>query len=220
MANILPFYLVCDESYSMLGYVDVLNDSLDELHAEISVHPVVSDKTRFGIIGFSDSAEVILPLTDLSQIESLPRLGVKGGTNYGVAFDTLFHEIGQEVENLKADGHRVFRPCVFFMSDGQPTDPEATWQAALARLVAPEHKYRPNILAFGITDAEKSVIGKVGVTGAWITDGTGMGPAPALREFATKLTQSIIASGESADVPELKIDNDIAGYTRIETDEM
>ena len=78
MAQVLPFYLVCDESASMSGPpLDAINASLPEIHSEIGANPVVADKTRFCLIGFSDTAQVLLPLSDLSAIFFDP--GLAGG---------------------------------------------------------------------------------------------------------------------------------------------
>jgi hypothetical protein len=78
MSQILPFYLVCDESGSMRGEpIRTINASLPDIHAEIASNPVVADKTRFCIIGFSGSARMVLPLSDLSAITSMPALGDK-----------------------------------------------------------------------------------------------------------------------------------------------
>lgn len=196
MANVLPFYLVCDESYSMDGApLKAMNEALPKLHLEIGTNPVVSDKTRFSIVTFSDSAQVLQPLADLSQIMQLPELHTSGGTNFGAAFRLLRSEIESDVTRLKADGHRVYRPSVFFMSDGQPLD--ADWQQSLDELIDASWPLHPNVIAFGIGDADPQVIGRVGVTQAFISDGT-MSPAQALREFAAILTRSIVNSGSGA----------------------
>ena len=50
------------------------------------------------------------------------------------------------------------RPAVFFLSDGQPTEKEAKWKERLAELKDPAFNERPNILAFGVGDADPKVI--------------------------------------------------------------
>lgn len=51
--QILPFYLLCDESGSMAGGpVDAINESLRQLHLEIGGNSVVARKARFCLIGF------------------------------------------------------------------------------------------------------------------------------------------------------------------------
>lgn len=198
MANILPFYLVCDESYSMQGApIDAMNAALPDLHREIGTNPLVCDKTRFSIVTFSDDASVLQPLSDLSQVTQLPELQVSGGTSYASVFRLLRSEIESDIAQLKSQGHRVFRPSVFFLSDGFPTDRADEWQGALSQLVDKNWKPHPNILAFGIGEADPAIIGRVGVTMAFMVNG-GMSPAQALTEFATVLTRSIINSGSGA----------------------
>lgn len=193
--QLLPFYLVCDESGSMSGEpIDAINRSLPEVHAEIGSNPVVADKTRFCIIGFSNQASVLLPLSDLSTLTAIPKLSAGGGTNYQAAFETLKVTIDHDVQKLKADGHTVYRPAVFFLSDGHPN--RNNWQVAFQALTDPNWTSRPNILAFGFGQADENIIRQVATTRAFMANGT-MGPADALREFAESLIRSIVNSASS-----------------------
>src|SRR5262245_18720111 len=106
----------------------------------------------------------------------MPALKPSGATMYGQAFDTLRETINNDVNNLKAQGHQVFRPTVFFLSDGQPND---SWQASYLALTDPGWRPRPNILAFGFGQADASVIRQVATQNAFMSDGT-LGPAAAL----------------------------------------
>ena len=47
---------------------------------------------------------------------------MEGGTNYGAAFRALAQTIGQDTAALKAAGYKVYRPCAFFLTDGEPHD--------------------------------------------------------------------------------------------------
>jgi len=191
--QVLPFYLVCDESSSMSGPpIQAINDSLPKLHTEIGSNPVVADKTRFCLIGFSSKAQVLLPLADLSVVTSMPGLQAGGGTSYGSAFDLLFDTIRDDVAKLKADGNQVYRPAVFFLSDGQPTD--HNWVTSYQRVTDPSWGPRPNILAFGFGSVDAQTLQQVATVKAFIADGT-MGPDQALREFAQSLIRSIVHSG-------------------------
>lgn len=217
--QVLPFYLVCDESGSMGGDpIDAINEALPELHMEIGANPVVADKTRFSIIGFSDTAEELLPLTDLSLVAELPVLRTLGGTNYGAAFRMLKDQIDADVAMLKAGNNRVFRPVVFFLSDGQPT---SSWATEYDELVSPQNPLRPNIVAFGIGAADADTISAVATFRAFLSDGT-MSPAQALREFATALTKSIVKSGSTAtaDGIRLQTPDHVPGFTALDADEV
>ena len=122
--QILPFYILCDESASMAynGGIDAINVGLPELHAAIAADPLVSDKSRICLISFSDDAEVLVPLARAADIDQMPGMSERGATCYGEAFRMLKALIPQDIANLRADGYQVFRPAVFFISDGEPTD--------------------------------------------------------------------------------------------------
>ncbi|TDD78009.1 vWA domain-containing protein [Actinomadura rubrisoli] len=220
MGQVLPFYLVCDESSSMSGEpVQAINNSLPKLHAEIASNPVVADKTRFALIGFNHHAQVLLALTDLSTVPSVPALNASGGTDYSSAFDLLYDTIVKDIDQLKADGHQVYRPAVFFLSDGQPND---DWTAAYRRVTAPEFAQRPNILAFGFGTADATTIQQVATVKAFMSDGT-LGPAEALREFAQSLIRSIVNSGNQSAVSAnggatLVMPDNVPGFTTLNAD--
>jgi uncharacterized protein YegL len=194
--QVLPFYLVCDESSSMSGTpIQAMNDSLPKLHAEIGSNPVVADKTRFCLIGFSSDAQVLLPLADLSTLQTMPGLQASGGTSFSAAFDLLYDTITSDVRELKADGNQVYRPAVFFLSDGQPTDND--WETAYRRVADPVWSLHPNILAFGFGSVDATTLQQVATVRAFVADGS-MGPDQALREFAQSLIRAIVNSCSTA----------------------
>jgi len=217
--NILPFYLVCDESASMDGEpIDAMNSALPELHAEIGMNPVVSDKTQFGIIGFSDDAEVLLELSDLSQVTELPILTTKGATNFAAALRCLKSQIELDLNRLKSQGHKVYRPVVLFLTDGQPT---SDWESEYIELTSSTFKYRPNIVAFGIGRADRDVISAIATFRAFIQEDSSMSPAMALQEFATALTKSIVRSGVSMTKEgglQLQTPTEVPGFTSLAVD--
>ncbi|WP_223838817.1 vWA domain-containing protein [Nocardiopsis deserti] len=221
--QILPFYLVCDESTSMEGApIQAINDALPDLHHRIGSNPVVSDKAHFSIIAFNHEAKVLLPMSDLSDLESLPALHADGGTSYGEAFRLLRETITQDVERLKAEGHKVYRPAVFFLSDGYPGDDD--WDVAYKQITDLSWGPHPNILAFGFGAADPRVIQQVATVRAFMADGT-LNPAQALQEFARSLTNSIVNSGtQAASSPDgavtLSIPDQVAGYTSLPADQL
>jgi uncharacterized protein YegL len=156
--EVLLFYIVCDESGSMgpNGGIEEINRALPELHATLAADPLVVDKSRLSIIAFSDAAETILPMTRVIDVADMPGVQESGLTNYGTAFDLLTASIESDVNSMKSQGYRVYRPCVFFMSDGEPTD---DWEPAYQRLKA--HQYRPHIVAFGVDGADPGILAKV-----------------------------------------------------------
>lgn len=161
-AKLLPFYLVCDVSYSMVesGALEEANHILPALVQALEKDPIICDKVRFGVIDFSDDARVLLPLCDLLEQTSLPALEGRRNTSYKAAFELLRTEIERNVNQLKADGYAVHRPAVFFLSDGAPTDPEPEWMAAFRALTVYDkasgqgNRMYPNIIPFGLQGSD------------------------------------------------------------------
>ncbi|TDV51054.1 vWA domain-containing protein [Actinophytocola oryzae] len=213
--QILPFYVVCDQSYSMADHLDALNDGLAQLHAAVGTDPVVADITRLCLIGFSGTATVLQPLCRPSDVVGLSGLATEAATSFGEAFRVLRDTIERDVDTLKAASHKVFRPAVFFLSDGHPTDP-ATWPAEYERLVDPDWPARPNIIAFGIGDADAPTIGRIGTFQAFMSHG-GVSPASALHGFARALTTSVVRSNDDGEMA-LRLPSRIEGFTTLRID--
>ena len=165
---VLPFYILCDESASMdaNGGIDAVNRGLPELHATIAGDPLASDKYRIGLITFSDIAEELLPLTNLSDVHPMPGLMEKPMSNYGEAFNLLRVVISRDIANMKSQGIQVYRATVFFITDGNPTnDWEANHRALTDKNVNPQ---APNIIACGVAGANPVVMEKIGTKGVFI----------------------------------------------------
>jgi len=197
--NILPFYIVCDESGSMegIGGITAINEALPELHATIAADPLVDDKCRIGLIGFSDFAEELVPLSRSSDIPAMPGAQAKGVTNYGEAFALLRFVIDRDIDALKAQGYQVYRPAVFFITDGEPTD-DQTWEAAYRALIDKTTNRRaPNVIAFGVNGANPTTIAKIGTVAGFVAS-SGINPGSALREILKSLTNTIVTSSSSS----------------------
>jgi uncharacterized protein YegL len=158
-ARLLPFYLVVDVSASMGfdGKLEAANAILPAIVDALARNPILSDKVRFGLIDFADTATVRLPLCDLLEPSlALPVLQTRGGTNYTAAFTVVQCEIEANVAQLKADGFVVHRPAVWFVSDGEPTDDDTERHAAFDRLTS--GKVHPNVIPCGVDTARPDVM--------------------------------------------------------------
>jgi uncharacterized protein YegL len=196
--QLLPVYVVADESGSMNGYIGELNAGLASLHAALLAEPMAAAKVRFSVLGFSDDVAIRIHLSDLRRENELPQLVSRGATNYGAAFAALLHQIPRDVASLKQDQYQVHRPAVFFLSDGQPTDGDS-WRQPHGRLTDRNTtREAPNIIACGIGAAEAAVILSVATKPEFaFVSIAGSDIGSAIAKFCTALTKSIVASGRS-----------------------
>jgi uncharacterized protein YegL len=157
------------------------------------MHPVIADRVRFGLVSFSGEAEVALPLCDVGLLDDIPTLAPRGLTSYGAAFELMRTTIESDVAQLVADGYRVFRPTVFFLTDGRPTDAARDWRSALRRMIDPDFPHRPNVVAFGLGDAPSEILTEVATVAAY-TAADAMSAPAAIGAFGTMLVESVVAS--------------------------
>lgn len=118
---VMPFYLLCDVSGSMWVDIPALNAGIAQLKQDIARDPVVDDLTMLSVITFADTARTVVPLSFPTEVTP-PTLVSGGLTNFGPAFREFHRVFEADRERLKGEGKRVFRPCVFFLTDGEPTD--------------------------------------------------------------------------------------------------
>jgi uncharacterized protein YegL len=158
---VMPFYLICDVSYSMSGDMVALNDGVERLRRAIVTQPAVDDVAQICIMSFSDTAKVVMPLGRMSE-QSVPKLSVEGGTVYGAAFRQLAQSVAQDSAELKKQGYKVYRPCAFFLTDGEPNDRDwhQTFTSTLTydRQTGQGMKSHPIFVPFGFRDAPESVL--------------------------------------------------------------
>jgi uncharacterized protein YegL len=162
---------------------------------------MVAAKVRLTVLGFSDDVCVRLALADVRETPQLPQVQIRQSTSYQAAFGDLLVRIPQDVRTLKGQGYEVFRPAVFFLTDGQP-NPRQDWNTAHGRLIDRSATHgSPNIIACGVgghVDAQAIVAVATAPAFAFVTQ-RGAGIGEAITAFFTNLTTSVIHTGGSLD---------------------
>ena len=209
IGNVLPIYFVVDESRSMAPDMDTLNQGMTSFLDDLHSNPMAASKVRFSIIGFSNTPLMHLEPSDLRSIDILPVLEARSTTNYGAVFQFLRERTELDASNLMNQGYKVFRPMVFFLTDGAPNDED--WHYEYNKLVDLDYSYHPNILSFGFGGANQDVIREIATMPHFAFQAEdSVSTGDALREFLTSLTKSVIQSGIGAARGEMKLELDEA----------
>jgi len=199
---VLAFYIVIDVSWSMQdnGGIVEANGIIPALLDAITENPTLCDLVRIGVIDFSDDAQVVIPLGDLRAVQHIPQLQARGGTSYAAAFRRLRRDIESDMAQLKSDGFKVYRPVVFLITDGAPTDSPDDLQTAFAEITAPDFRARPNIVPFGVAAATKENLDMwvhpQGRMRSFVAK-DGVDPKTALARLTEVILGSILASASS-----------------------
>lgn len=118
----LPVYLLLDTSGSMYGEpIESVKNGVQTLIASLRQDPYALETAYLSIITFDSSARQVTPLTELASFQQ-PNLGASGCTALGGALELLAQKIDSEVTKTTVDVKGDWRPLVFIMTDGEPTD--------------------------------------------------------------------------------------------------
>ena len=124
----LPVYLVLDISGSMTGEpIEAVKNGVQVLVSTLRQDPYALETAYLSVITFDSSAKQIVPLTELSMFQ-MPDVQATGTTALGEALSLVANKVSIEVTKTTAEVKGDWKPLVFLMTDGEPTD---NWQKGL-----------------------------------------------------------------------------------------
>lgn len=118
----LPVYLLLDTSGSMYGEpIEAVKNGVQVLISTLRQDPYALETAFLSIITFNSSAQQIIPLTELSTFQQ-PNIDASGCTALGEALALLATKVDSEVTKTTPEIKGDWKPLVFIMTDGEPTD--------------------------------------------------------------------------------------------------
>ncbi len=145
----LPVYLLLDTSSSMAGDpITALNEGLGMIQRELMNDPQAVETVYISVISFAEHADQY-PLAPLDEFMP-PMLQANGRTAMGEAFDLLARSIEDDLILNTPTQHGDYRPLVFLLTDGEPTD---DYRTPFSRIRALRGSRRPTIIALGCGNA-------------------------------------------------------------------
>ncbi len=118
----LPVYLLLDTSGSMFGEpIEAVKNGVQTLISTLRSDPYALETAYISIITFDSTAQQVAPLTELAAFQQ-PNIEASGCTALGEALELLSQKIDSEITKTTAEAKGDWRPIVFIMTDGAPTD--------------------------------------------------------------------------------------------------
>ena len=187
----LPVYLLLDCSASMTGQpIEQVRQGFRALLDDLSTEPMAIETVYLSVISFNSTAQQLLPLTELMQFKE-PHIQAGGATALGAALhilkDCLSTEVRKNTETEKGD----WKPLVFLMTDGMPTD---FWETAADEI---KQTKIANLIAFA-AGPNANVDNLKRITDV-VLKSDELSPG-ALKAFFQWMSQSILRTGKSVQV--------------------
>ncbi len=118
----LPVYLLLDTSGSMFGEpIEAVKNGVQVLVSTLRSDPYALETAYLSVITFNSSAQQVTPLIELSAFQQ-PNFEASGCTALGEALALLANKVDTEVVKTTVDVKGDWKPLVFIMTDGEPTD--------------------------------------------------------------------------------------------------
>jgi uncharacterized protein YegL len=156
----VPCVLLLDISGSMSGQpVDELNAALVTFKDTMAADTLASKRAEIAIITFGGVVKVV---QDFITAENFvpPVLQTSGDTPMGQAIDRAVEIVSQRKEIYKRNGINYYRPWIFLITDGGPTD---AWKGAAARVSQGEQDKSFVFFAVGVDRADMAILKQLAV---------------------------------------------------------
>lgn len=155
-----PCVLLLDTSASMEGDpIEALNDGYELFIDTLKEDNLAALRVDLCAISFGGHVHTVQEFATVDE-SSVAKMMSGGGTPMGEAIQLGITKLTERKKLYRTTGLRYFRPWMFLITDGEPTD---EWQSA-AELV---HQYTKNkhlsFFAVGVEDANMAILKNISV---------------------------------------------------------
>jgi uncharacterized protein YegL len=189
-----PVYLLLDTSGSMFGPpIQAVGQGVHMIHNELMNNPHAIETVYLSVITFNASAQQVIALSPLDQFKPPTEFQAQGGTALGAAFTLLNSAFDRELI-LNTEGRKGdYRPLVFLLTDGAPTD---EWRAPLTALKARGGLKIGALVALGCgPNVNRDILREISETVLYMSDTS----PDAIRQFFKWVSASIQRTSQRLD---------------------
>ena len=150
--------LVLDVSGSMYGEpLNQLNHGVQTFEQALKEDGLASMRVEVAVVTFGNGVNVEKDFVTASHFEA-PHLNASGLTPMGEAMNLSLDMIRQRKDTYKQNGVAYYRPWIFLITDGVPTD---EWLSAAQRVQQAEARKSVAFFCVGVQNADMNTLSKI-----------------------------------------------------------
>lgn len=158
-----PCVLLLDTSGSMSGEpINALNEGIRIFRDELNRDSLAQKRIDVAIISFDNSVKVVQDFVTVDRFNP-PTLTAQGLTSMGAAIQKALDMITARKSQYRNNGVTYYRPWVFLITDGAPTDDAAVVQQAAQRIKDEEARKGVAFFAVGVENADMMRLSNIAV---------------------------------------------------------
>jgi uncharacterized protein YegL len=139
--------------------IDLVNDGLRAYLADLLADSLAAQRVEVSVITFGGTVQTVCPFVGAQEF-SPPTLTANGETPMGAAILQAIQAVTDRKQIYKQNGLHYFRPWIFFITDGAPTD---AWQEAATKVREGEAKKSFAFFAVGVEGADFAKLKQISV---------------------------------------------------------
>lgn len=137
--------------------IALLNEGLRAYHGDLLNDPLATQRVEVSIITFGGEVQSVTPFVSARDF-SPPMLVANGATPMGSAIVAAIDAVTERKRLYRENGLHYYRPWIFFITDGEPTD---AWQAAAAKVREGEKSKAFAFFAVGVEGANFDILRQI-----------------------------------------------------------
>jgi uncharacterized protein YegL len=162
--NRCPVLLILDVSASMQGTpIEALNEGLAEFKFDVEQDALAALRVEVCLVTFGAVVKQLQPFVTIDDFTP-PVLDAAGKTPMGAAIEKGLEALEERKQTYHAQGIGYYRPWVFLITDGAPTDLDV-WEQAIRKIHRLEMDNRLTFFAVGVEGADQDILEKLAPPG-------------------------------------------------------